>query len=465
MPPSSPAPGARPVVLASNRGPLSFTIGDGDVLETRRGGGGLITVVGGALGGTNATWIAAALSDADREAATRGLIDAEGYRVRTIVVEDLQAYYDVISNGTLWFVHHGLFDTPRRPRFDRAWHQAWDAYRRVNDSFARAIAEDAPEGADVLVQDYHLALVPAALRALRPDVRIVHFHHTPFASPDGLRALPAAVATELLTGLAAATACGFHSERWARAFEACCAELIETTPRTFVAPAGANADDIRAVAASDACEQRLQDLDARVGDRKLIVRVDRIELSKNIARGFLAYEDLLRTHPEWRENVVFGAFVYPSREGLAEYLAYRQEVEGLIRRINEEWGTPTWTPILYDAKDDFPRSVAALRRYDVLLVNPVRDGLNLVAKEGPIVNERDGVLLLSRESGVAGELGSVAIEIHPFDIAGTSDALHRALSMDPDARKQHADAVRARAAARTPEDWFADQLAAASGDL
>lgn len=453
-------PGAR-VVLASNRGPVSFALDDAGALQMKRGGGGLITVVGAALEGSDALWIAAALSDADREAAGRGAIDAGGYRVRTLAVDGYDAYYDVISNSTLWFLHHGLFDAPRRPRFDRAWRSAWDSYRSVNDAFAAAIAEDAPDDATVLVQDYHLSLVPGALRSLRPDVRIVHFHHTPFANPDAMRMLPPDVASELLCGLAAATACGFQHERWARAFEACCAELTNATPRTFVAPAAANAVDIAEVAASDACNARLRSLDDEVGDRKLLVRVDRVELSKNIVRGFHAFDDLLRTYPEWRERVVFGAFVYPSREGLPEYLAYRTEVESLIGRINEEWRTPAWTPILYDATDDFPRSVAALRRYDVLLVNPVRDGLNLVAKEGPIVNERDGVLALSRESGVIGELGGVALELNPFDIAGTSDVIHRALSMPAAERRAHAAAVRARAIARTPDDWFADQLRAA----
>ena len=449
------------MVLASNRGPISFSLGDDGSLQTKRGGGGLIAVVGGALEGSDALWIAAALSDADAVAAERGVIEAEGYRVRTIVIDGLAAYYDVISNSTLWFLHHGLFDAPRRPRFDRRWHDAWGAYRRVNETYARAIAEAAPDGAAVLVQDYHLSLVPGALRALRPDLRVVHFHHTPFAGPDAMRMLPVGVATELLEGLAAATACGFHTQRWASAFEQSCAEVLGVKPRTFVAPAAVDADDIRAVAASDRCEASRRDLDAQVGDRKLLVRVDRIELSKNIARGFHAFDELLRSHPEWRERVVFGAFVYPSREGLPEYLAYRTEVEGLIRRINEEWSTPGWTPILYDAKDDFPRSVAAMRRYDVLLVNPVRDGLNLVAKEGPIVNERDGVVAVSRESGVWAELGGAALELHPFDIAGTADVLHRALSMGADEQRAHAAEVRTRATARTPRDWFADQLAAA----
>jgi trehalose 6-phosphate synthase len=315
----------------------------------------------------------------------------------------------------------------------------------------------------VLVHDYQLPLVGAHLATARPDLTVVHFSHTPFAGPDAVAMLPDEAAHELLSGLAAHRACGFHAARWADAFTASCDAVLGPgrAPATFVAPAAADVEDIRGVAASPACGAALEALEAEVGDRHLLVRVDRIELSKNLLRGFHAFDDLLQTHPEWRERVVFGAFVYPSREGLAEYQAYRQEVEGLIARINATWATPGWTPILYDPVDDFPRSVAALRRADVLLVNPVRDGLNLVAKEGAIVNERDGVLALSRESGAWAELGGAALEVNPFDVAGTSDVLHRALSMGAAERATHAAAVRELALARTPADWLADQLAAA----
>ena len=447
----------------SNRGPVSFTLENGD-LRTKRGGGGLATVVGHALEGTGAMWVAGALSDADRVAAERGTIEADGFNVCLLAVDEdeYRSYYDVISNATLWFVHHGLWDIPRRPRFDRAWHAAWDAYRRVNAAFAKHVAAVAPDGAVVLVQDYHLALMSEALRAERPDVSVVHFHHTPFATPRELGMLPDAVAEELLAALCTFDACGFHNARWSAAFEACATEWGLTAPRTFVSPATADAEDIRHVAVSPACNDALDVLDRRIGSRKLIVRVDRIELSKNIVRGFLAYDDLLRTYPEWRERVVFGAFVYPSREGLIEYQAYRQEVEGVIERINGEWSTPSWTTIVYDPKDDFPRSVAALRRYDALLVNPVRDGLNLVAKEGAIVNERDGVLVLSRQSGVWAELGDSAIGINPFDIAATADALHRALSMGEEERHSLASAALRRATSRTADDWLSDQVSAAS---
>jgi trehalose 6-phosphate synthase len=301
----------------------------------------------------------------------------------------------------------------------------------VNRAFAEVIAATAPEGAAVLVQDYHLALVGTHLVERRPDLRLVHFSHTPFADPTTWRVLPPDLGAELLAGMAATHACGFHSRRWADAFAACCQDQLGTTPPTFVAPLAPDARDMADVAAGDACGTAVADLDATIGDRALLVRVDRIELSKNILRGFLAFEDLLERHPQWRERVVFGAFVYPSREGLPEYLAYRQEVEATVRRINERWATPGWTPILFDATDDFPRSVAALRRADVFLVNPIRDGLNLVAEEGPLVNERDAVLLLSPEAGVWDQLEGAARPVHPYDISGTADAIAAALATPP----------------------------------
>ena len=453
---------ARPVVLVSNRGPLSFARADDGSLVPRRGGGGLVTALGPAVAGTGATWVAAALSDADREAAAEGVVEGEGFRWRSLVLDadDYRAYYEVISNGTLWFLHHGLWDLPRRPRFDRHWRGAWEAYGRVNRAFAAAVVEEAPEGALVAVHDLHLALVPPVLAAERPDLDVIHFSHTPFCEPGALRALPADVAAEVVGGMARARACGFHARRWEAAFVGCCAEVGVMAPRTFVAPAAADPDDVAHTARSEACGTALAELEQVVGDRAVVARVDRIELSKNLPRGFLAFEELLRERPEWRERVVLAAAVYPSREGLAEYLAYRQEADGLVRRINETWGTEGWTPILWDVGDDYPRSVALLRRADVLLVNPVRDGLNLVAKEGVLANERDAVLALSREAGAWEELAGLAMEVHPFDVTGTADVLHTALSLSPEERRRRFAALRERVASRTPADWWADQLAA-----
>jgi len=459
----------RPVVIASNRGPLSFRRAGGEDagaggLVAKRGAGGLVSGLGPLVAGTEATWVAAAMTDGDREAAALGVVDAEDYRVRLLDI-DAETYrlaYDVVSNQALWFVHHGLYDLPREPSFGREFRDAWAAYRQVNAAFADAIAESAPKGAAVLVQDYHLSLLGRDLvERGRPDLSAVHFAHTPFATPTWLRVLPHYVAEELLSGLAAHTACGFHTERWAADFRACCRELLALEPATFVSPLPADPDDVLATARGEASAAAMEEVERLVGDRLVVARVDRIELSKNLLRGFLAFHDLLERYPEWRGGVVFLASGYASRTGVASYLRYQEEVQEVVDRINERWGDGHWTPIVYDTRDDYPWSVTVLRRADVLLVNPIRDGLNLVAKEGAIVNERDGLLCLSPEAGVWSELEDAAFEVRPYDIVGTADALHRALGAPPDERARRAALLRELATARRPADWLADQLAAA----
>ena len=450
-------------VIVSNRGPLSFSVAEDGRLVARRGAGGLVSSLGPLVEGTGAMWIAAAMSDADRLAASGGVVEAEGFRYRSLAIppETYRLAYDVISNATLWFLSHRLFDLARQPRIDRRWLEAWDAYRAYNRAFATAVITDAPADAIVLVQDYHLSLMGTWIAQERPDLRAVHFTHTPFCDPVDLRVLPSDVAAELLAGLASYTACGFHTHRWADAFTACCVEVLGTKPRTFVAPLAPDQDTFLEIAGSAECAAYSEALDRQLGDQRLILRVDRIELSKNLLRGFLAFEELLRTRPEWVGRVTFAAFVYPSREGLPEYLAYRNEVEALAVRINDTWASATWKPVLLDTSDNHVASVAALQRYDVLLVNPLRDGLNLVAKEGPLINQRDGVLALSREAGAWDELGGTPLEVNPFDVAGTANVLAAALSMSPADRATHAAAVRAAAGRRKPSDWLDDQLRAA----
>ncbi|MEZ5142420.1 MAG: trehalose-6-phosphate synthase [Acidimicrobiales bacterium] len=347
-------PTRRPIVIVSNRGPVSFSLDEQGNLTSRRGAGGLVSGVGPLVAGTDATWIAAAISEGDRVAAGRGVHAAEGFNVATLALDpdDFRMAYDVVCNAGLWFVHHELFDRARRPRFDVAWREAWDAYRRVNEAFADAVIEGAPPDAAVLVQDYHLTLLAERVRKARPDLRLTHFSHTPFAGPDGLHVLPDECVAELLAGMAAHDACGFHTRRWADAFLASCRDVDLEPPSVFVSPLATSADDIRSVAADPRTRDELAALDARVDGRRVIARVDRIELSKNLLRGFHAFEDLLERYPAWREQVVFCAFCYLPR-GLAEYLAYRQEVEGLVQRINDRWATPGWTPILFDQTDNF----------------------------------------------------------------------------------------------------------------
>jgi trehalose 6-phosphate synthase len=453
----------RPVVVVSNRGPLSFHEGDEGDLVARRGAGGLVSGIGPLVAGTDTLWVAAAMSDGDRAAAKAGVVDAEDFRVRLLGV-DPDAYrlaYDVVSNQILWFVHHGLYDLPREPAFGTDLREAWQAYRDVNQAFAEAVSEVAPEGAAVLVQDYHLGLLGLGLAERRPDLDAVHFSHTPFATPTWLEVLPDHIAAEVVSGLAAHRACGFHTQRWANDYVDCARDVLALTPRTFVSPLPADADDVMRAARSPACDSALAEIEAEVGDRLVVARVDRIELSKNLLRGFQAFDDLLDRVPAWREQVVFLASVYPSRTGVPAYIEYQQDVEALVERVNTRWATADWTPIVYDTRDDYPRSVAVLRRADVLLVNPIRDGLNLVAKEGGIVNERDAVLCLSREAGVWDEVGEAAVPVPPFDVAGTADAIDHALRMPGSERAARAQRLRELSVARKPVDWLADQLAAA----
>ncbi len=454
----------RPVVIVSNRGPLSYRI-DGDELVARRGAGGLVSGLAPLVEEGHARWIAAALSDGDRLAAETGRTSAEGLSVDLLAVDpdDLARSYDVISNRTLWFLHHGLYDLTRDPAYDTDWWDAWAAYRRVNEAFARAVVDTAADGAAVLVQDYHLTLLGPIVAAHRPDLSLVHFHHTPFAGPDTLRVMPPAARDEMLGALASLQACGFHTDDWAANFRADVERWIPGSTRAsvFTSSLSTDPDDIRETAASDACGAQHEELDRRLRDRRLIVRVDRMELSKNIVRGFLAYDLLLERRPDLRGGVVFLACCYPSRENVPEYARYRDEVEAAARAVNERWGTDHWTPVELETDDDYPRSVAALRRYDVLLVNPIRDGLNLVAKEGPLVNERDGRVVLSTEAGAWSELASAVRGVAPFDVVDTADALAEALDLDPGTSAARAAELRALVARRTPADWLADQLAAA----
>jgi trehalose 6-phosphate synthase len=465
-----PGSNASPVVVVSNRGPVSFRLDADGRPVASTAGGGLAGTLGPLLKGTETIWVAAAMSPADRLAAEQGALSVEGLRL-VPVVADPAVYtqaYDVVANATLWFCHHHLFDLARRPRLDRHWHEAFDAYRALNEQFADVVAAEAPQGAVVLVQDYHLSLAGGMLARRRDDLRTVHFHHTPFADPNVLRVLPEKAAGELLAGLAGFGACGFHTARWASGFTRCFEDPLlaraagVAPPATFSAPLGPTPAALADSGRSDEAAVARQRLAGIVGDRRLIVRVDRIELSKNLLRGLFAFEAVLEERADWRERVVLLALAYPSRQDLAEYIGYRAEVEHTVERINERFGTAGWTPIVFDAEDDYPRSVAALGAYDVLLVNPVRDGMNMVAKEGPLLNTNDGVLVLSQESGAYEELASAALGVNPFDVQGTAAALERALDMEAAERRTRASALRSLIEARSGKDWLDDQLRAAN---
>ncbi|MEZ0065075.1 trehalose 6-phosphate synthase [Streptacidiphilus sp. MAP12-20] len=464
-----------PIVLASNRGPISFTIEDDGTLTPRRGGGGLVSGLSAIGTEQESVWVCAALSEGDRAAIRQGLTDPDVHML-DIDPGTFNRAYNGIANSTLWFVHHLLYDTPTKPVFGANFRREWASYEAYNRAFADALAACAAPGAAVLVQDYHLSLTPRLLRELRPDLRIGHFSHTPWAPPDYYRLLPDDVAAQVLEGILGADRAGFLTERWARTFAQCCEAVLGAsvsdslavtyrgrTTQLGVHPLGADAEFLRDRSHRPDVDARLAGLREAVGDRRTIVRVDRTELSKNIVRGLLAYQHLLRTRPEWLDRVVHIAFAYPSRHDLPEYREYTAAVLRTAQEINDEFGTASWQPVILHVNDDFPRSLAAYRLADVALVNPIRDGMNLVAKEIPVVSDGGVALVLSREAGAFAELGEDALTVNPYDVIATADALHAALNMPEEERASRCKRLAEASTALPPTAWFLEQLHALTG--
>lgn len=463
-----------PLIVASNRGPLTVVAVEDGEDEVKRGGGGLVSGMQAALSATpDALWVCAALNDRERTLARQ----AENGRLSelSLVSEALHGDFDVhmlpidaptfrgayngIANSTLWFVLHQLFELPKQPVFDAMWRRQWASYVRYNRAFADAIAQEAAENAKVVVQDYHLFLVPRLLRTLRPDVSIGFFTHTPWVTPEYFSTLPDDVAHEIVDGMLGADVLGFHTQRWADLFRATARAVCGTDhDGVRVFPLGIDADEMHRLGHRRSVDSALRLLDGIVGDRRLIGRVDRTELSKNVWRGLLAYRELLRSYPEWRGRVVHAIYNNPSREDLPAYREYTASLERLAAEIDDEFGTDEWTPIVLEIVDDYPAALALLRRSDVIFVNSVRDGMNLVVLEGLLLSERDPAVVISRETGAAELLGDDAILVNPFDVSAGADALNDALQMAHGDRAARVRRMRAAAVAMPPTEWFQAQL-------
>ena len=438
------------LIVVSNRGPVTYDRVDGERVE-RRGGGGLVTALRPLLQEHDVTWIASAMTDEDRAVAKEGNSDV------VLVAHDPEAYdayYNVVANPMLWFIQHQLWGRAIRPNLDREFHAAWhDGYARVNRGFADAVIAALGErpNATVFFHDYHLYLAPRYVRDARPDAQLAHFVHIPW--PTDWSILPEEMRRAVHDGLLANDVVGFHTERWARNFRTSCADVCGGCRDTLVThhPISIDVEEFDELRASDAVQRELEKLPQ---PEHLIVRVDRTDPSKNIVRGFLALSALLDEHPEWRGRVKMLALLNPSREEVPEYVQYVEAIERTVTEVNDRHGDV----IDLRVDDNFPRSVAAYLRYDVLLVNAVYDGMNLVAKEGPLVNERDGVLVLSENAGAHEELAGWTLTVNPYDIEGQADALHEALSMSLGERSRRADALREHVREHDIHDWLAALL-------
>jgi trehalose 6-phosphate synthase len=470
-----------PLVLVSNRGPVTFGAG-GEVL---RGSGGVVTALMGLASHRDAVWIASAMSEQDAAVSRANggrsfpveSPSGDHFQVR-LVVSDAEAYdrfYNVVANPMLWFIQHYLWDLSNAPDIRREEIEAFEfGYNAVNEDLARAVVEELEGVAEpvVMVHDYHLYTLPDLVRRARPDAFLHHFVHIPWTQSDAWRVLPASIRQEIFAGVLANDIIGFHTRSYRHNFLGCCRDLMdlevdfehglvrvgerEVWVRAY--PLAIDHRATRRIAQSARVEAFEQELLHRRRDF-LILRVDRADLSKNVLRGFSAFDLFLEQHPEFSERVTFMAQLMPSRTDVPQYAEYLERIEALVAVVNHRHGTPDWMPIQLKLRDDLDEAMAAYKHYDVLLVNAMFDGMNLVAKEGPIVNERDGVSILSENTGAHEELGEYALSVNPFDIQETANSIYAALTMSPSERRRRAEGLARIVTSRDPGDWIDEQMA------
>jgi trehalose 6-phosphate synthase len=479
-----PSGGRRQLVLVSHRGPVQFER-DGDRRTVRRGGGGLVTALRDLARYADCTsWVCAAATDEDRAISqARGYEDVEivadrACRVRMLAIEpDVHhKFYAIVANPLLWFIQHYLWDHASAPDITQRELDAWhDGYVEVNRRFAAAVVETAADltaGSVVMVHDYHFYLLPKLVRDAGLDVFLHFFVHIPWPQPDSWRVLPPAIREQVVEGLLGSDIVAFHTERYARNFLLTCQELLglqvdfdravvhvdgrEVAVRFY--PISIDESTLLELADTPEAARYEAELE-RTRREHLILRVDRTDPSKNIVRGFRAYERMLDHHPELREQVTFLALLQPSRQDVPQYAAYVGEINRAAQRVNDRFGTATWRPVDLRIGENLPLAVAAYRLFDVLMVNAVFDGMNLVAKEAIVVNARDGVLALSENTGSHEELGAVAVTLTPFDIEQQANALYDALTMPAEERRIRRQAGVEIVRHNSVQKWLERQLA------
>ena len=470
----------RKLIVVSNRGPVSYTRED-DERVAKRGGGGLVTALRGLVSHHDVTWIASAITEEDRAASHETIEetarDGSPFRLRLVEHEETayDGFYNVISNPMLWFLQHYLWELAYTPAVDHGLRHAWQhGYVRVNEGFAAAVLEEleAEPDAAVLFHDYHLYLAPRIVREEAPDATLSHFVHIPWPQPDYWRILPDDMRHAIHDGLLANDVVGFHSSRWRLAFLRCAVDIAGAEgnfidwvadyrggrTRVVATPISIDPEEFDELAGSPEVLEAEREIVERRPER-LVVRVDRTDPSKNIVRGFRAFELYLEAHPEMHGRVGLLALLDPSRQDIPEYSEYLGAIQREVRRVNDRFQSDVWVPIDLRIDDDLPRSVAAYKQFDVLFVNAIFDGLNLVAKEAPLVNTRDGAVVLSENTGSAEEFGRWTLTINPFDVAAQAEAIHDALEMSADERRARLEAIRAHVRENDVARWLEAQLA------
>jgi len=480
---------ARQVIIASNRGPIEYYVKEDGSIDSRRSPGGLVTALLTFASSAQATWVSMAVTPGDRQVFERsrgasfplsGVSGQNHIQLRSVMLEEdvYSKYYNTLSTGLLWFTHNYLYELVDGMRTGLAEHQVLDAwtngYRLANQAIADTVCAEIGQSQEqviIMLQDNLLYLVSSMIRQCYPGVFIQQFLHWPWPDVRYLTFLPGPILQDMYQGLMGCDIIGFQTKRDAYNFldgaSTFLTDAIVDTSECTIEWNGRRTVIRNYPISISVKEERLavQSFDARKEEKelqhffnkKLIVRVDRLDPIKNIIRGFLAYAQLLDNHPELREEVHFLAFLLPTRENAPLYQEYKSSVLRLIEEINQRYGSDEWIPIRPFIGNNRTRSLVALQWYDVLLVNSIADGMNLVAKEGPIVNQRDGILVLSRSVGAFEQLGRCSLPISPTSIDETAQALYQALTMPGEERHSRATLARTIVEQQNLDLWIEQQ--------
>jgi len=472
------------IIVASNRGPVVFNRNNEKEIELIRGAGGKVGSMIPFLKETHGTWVSSAIGECDHYMNDKYHdkvpvpLENPEYYVQFIKSEEevYNQFNGKFANPLLWFIHHSMWNPPYSPCADEELHQAWESYKHVNSLFAEAISEDIHRSEKtpiIMLQDYHIYLTPKMIRKEYPDVLMSQFVHIPFPSPEIFQQLPNHMQTEILGSVLTNNVLGFHIPRYMNNFLQTVKLILPDATvddlsgdilykgqvchvKTY--PISINLETIQKHAQSPNVLSKQEEVDKIVGNCKLIYRTDRADLSKNIIRGFQAYDIFLKKFPEWREKVKFVATLMPSRQDIKIYREYTDNIRDIVKEINQKYATPNWEPIKYICKGDYDLVIALLKRYDVLMVNPILDGMNIVAKEGTAINENNGALVLSTGAGCYEELKNGAICINPYDLRQTSEAIDMALMMDGESKTQMLINAREAIKKNDLNKWTSSQL-------
>jgi trehalose 6-phosphate synthase len=475
----------RTLILASNRGPVTLRHNERGEIDYQRGSGGLVTALIGVLQHAEARWIACAQTEEDKDweqgQVSLGESDENVWMHFIAPTEEAyEGYYGVIANPLLWFLQHSMWNIFREPTIDQTIWKHWeDGYVAVNRLFAEEIARQVSSASNpalVMLQDYHLYLAPQFIRyKFRPKGKytLAHFVHIPWPGSEDWGFLPTKMRQAILEGLCAVDLLGFQTHEDGLNFIRTCESHLPgchvnyrrgrvrfrnhvTHIRDF--PISIDVDGLKQFSENEEVTSYRDQLLQSHGDWQIMLRIDRIEPSKNIVRGFQAFDELLERYPEHQGKVKFLALLVPSRLDVSEYGSYLDEVMGVAGRVNAKHSGNGWEPIRVLVEENYPRAVAGLQIYDVLVVNSIADGMNLVAKEGPIVNQRDGVLVLSERTGAYQQLEPGVLVVSPLDVHGTAEAMHQALTMSAEERREKADRLRSIVESHDIVDWLNQQL-------